>query len=441
MTKNKHILIVDDQTQILTTLELLLELEYKEITCINNPNQIPYILNQKKIDLILLDMNFSNGSVCGNEGIFWLNEIKKINKDIPVIFITAFGEIELAVKGIQNGASDFILKPFNNDKLLSIIDRVLNINKKSKSTKTPNSYTQKQLVYGLSPKMKEIEDTINKIAPTNANILIYGENGTGKQLIAEEIHRKSIRNNQTFIKVDLGALTETLIESELFGHEKGAFTNAINSYTGKIESANNGSLFLDEISNISSNGQTKLLSALQDRKITRLGSNKSIPVDIRLISATNQNIQELIANSKFRQDLYYRINTITINIPPLRERPEDIHILASHFLNIFNEKYNKNLSINQNALASLINHNWPGNIRELEHCIEKAVILNENTIQHIDIEKLSFSTQTKSLKLDEIEKQTIIEALRLNNGIISNTAKALGISRPTLYNKMNKYDL
>ncbi len=448
------ILAIDDNESILLTLKQSLKYEVREIECIKNPNLIPQKLEQKEWDVVLLDMNFSAGINSGNEGIYWLREIKRISPDTLVILLTAYGDIQLAVQGMKEGAHDFVSKPWDIDKLLATIKSAVRLRE---SERKVNALEQKQAYLvqqnqkteyhflGSSTKMNEIFKTIQKVGPTDANILVYGENGTGKELLAREIHRVSNRKDKLFVGVDLGAINENLFESEMFGHKKGAFTDAQTDRIGRIEAANGGSLFLDEIGNLPLNLQAKLLRVLQNREIQPLGSEKTIKVDIRLISATNINPDELVSRQLFREDLLYRINTITIEMPPLREREDDIMQIALHYLKVFAKKYDKNkLRITKEGMDALYYHNWPGNIRELKHCMEKAVILSENAAlgpEDFRIGKANSETPTESNKLSEVEKFTVKKVLDKHRGNLTKAAKELGISRTTLYLKIEKHGL
>ncbi|MDA3952663.1 MAG: sigma-54 dependent transcriptional regulator [Bacteroidales bacterium] len=454
MKKNK-ILVVDDDKQVLKTLEFLLETEYEQVTTINSPNLIPSELRSEKFDVILLDMNFTKGQDTGNEGFYWLNRILKSDPDAIVILITAYGDVEIAVRAIQEGATDFILKPFDNNKLLATINTAIKLRlskvqvkklKKTQAVITKDLEKTHLLIKGTSPVMEKVYSTIKKVAKTDANILILGENGTGKEVIAREIHRLSSRLNEAFIHIDLGSISDNLFESELFGHKKGAYTDAKEDRIGRFEIASGGTLFLDEIGNIPLPLQAKLLTTIQNKEVVPIGSNTITNIDIRIISATNKSIETMIQENLFREDLYYRINTIVIEIPPLRERDDDIILFAENFLALFSKKYEKqNLKFDKNAYSQLINYNWPGNVRELQHTIEKAVIMCESDI--IGPSDLMLKPQSLNLinnepqKLDDIEKKAIIKALNNNNGVLTFAAKELGIARQTMYNKMKKYGL
>jgi len=385
-----NILIVDDNKSILSALEILLTPEFKELTLLSNPNLIPAELHKKDYNLVILDMNFSAGVNTGNEGIYWLGRIKETNPEVSVVMITAYGDIDTAVKALKAGASDFVLKPWDNAKLLATLKLAIQLNlsktevKQLKERETglkKEMNREQKFIIGSSSALMNVLNLVRKVAKTDANVLITGENGTGKELIAQEIHRQSNRNKEVLVNVDMGSLSETLFESELFGHMKGSFTDAYENRQGKFEIANRGTLFLDEIGNLSFHLQAKLLAAIENRTIIRIGSNQHIPTDIRLICATNKNIQSMVGNGLFREDLLYRINTIHIELPPLRERENDIIVLTEFFLKKYTYKYNKpNLKINQQANEKLLNYSWPGNIRELQHTVEKAVILSDSSV-------------------------------------------------------------
>lgn len=438
------ILIVDDNKSVLTSLELLLECEFSGIMTASNPNQIDSILAGRTVDLVLLDMNFKAGVNNGNEGLFWLKRIKSQIPSLPVIMLTAYGDVELAVKAVKSGASDFLLKPWDNDKLIDVIRTTL---KESSQPATPKNTIKGEpaMIMGNSPAMVKLLKLVARVAKTDANILVTGENGTGKELLAREIHRLSFRGRLPMVSVDMGAVSESLFESELFGHEKGAFTDAHESRIGKFEAADKSSLFLDEIGNLSLALQAKLLAALQNREVTRLGSNRKIPVDIRLISATNKNIEEMVKIESFREDLLYRINTIHIEIPPLRERKEDILSLTDFFLKKYTRQYTRpGLTIQEQAILKLQEYEWPGNIRELQHVVEKAVILcegDEIKAKNIFLKQGKSKTYTENPNLTEIEKQVIESTIARNNGNMRASAGQLGISRQTLYNKLRRFKL
>lgn len=447
-----NILIVDDNKSILSALEILLVSEFQTVTTLSDPNQIHSELSKKEYNLVILDMNFNSGVNTGNEGIYWLGRIKEIHPEISVVMITAYGDIELAVKALKMGATDFLLKPWDNSKLLATLKSAIQLNwskkevrqlkEKEKVLKSELNREQ-QYIIGSSPQLMQVLKMVRKVAKTDANVLITGENGTGKELIAYEIHRLSDRSNEVMINVDMGSLTETLFESELFGHVKGAFTDARDNRPGKFEIADKGSLFLDEIGNLPYHLQSKLLAVVQNRLVTRIGSNRSVPVDIRLICATNKNLDKMVVEGLFREDLLYRINTIHIEIPPLRDRGNDILVLADFFLKKYSSKYNKpDLKINNQAQEKLFKYSWPGNIRELQHTIEKAVILSESIILKAEDFFMKPVLQGRpsdpAITLEEMEKQMIRQSIEKNNGNLSAAADQLGITRQTLYNKIRK---
>ena len=449
-----RILVVDDNKGIQSALELLLAPVCKSVNCIDSPNRLVPILEAGNIDLILLDMNFSAGVNSGNEGLYWLKRIKEINADIPVILITAYGDVELAVKALKEGATDFILKPWDNQKLLATVEAGFQLRwSKLEVTqlKQREKFLKKEInrevipVIGSSAPMQHMMNLVAKIAPTEANVLITGENGTGKELVAREIHRLSARSHEIMVTVDMGAVSDSLFESELFGHIKGAFTDAREDRVGKMEAANHGTLFLDEIGNLTLPLQSKMLTALQNREITRLGSNKPISIDIRLISATNCDLTKMIAEGRFREDLLYRLNTILIEVPPLRERGKDIIDLAEYFIRKFATRYGKsNLRLSQAAADKLIAYSWPGNIRELQHTIEKAVILSDGPVLKPEVflfKPLTTSKIKADVTLEEMEKQLIAGVLQKAEGNLSLAAQKLGVTRQTLYNKIKKYGL
>ena len=449
------ILIIDDNKNVLTALRILLTNYFERVTLLSSPNQILTTFREAKPDVVLLDMNFSAGINSGNEGLFWLSEIKKQDADLPVVLFTAYADVDLAVKALKQGASDFVVKPWDNARLVATLQSAYSLRESRKEVKRlreKQSILQSELnkeneiCWGVSQAMKELHHLLKKVAKTDANILITGENGTGKEIIAREIHRLSSRNTEVLIAVDMGAITETLLESEFFGHVKGAFTDAKTDRIGKFEAANNGSLFLDEIGNLSYILQAKLLNVLQSRQVIRVGGNTPVPVDIRLICATNRNLAESIQKGEFREDLLYRINTIQVEIPPLRERKEDIPLLADFFLKKYARKYLKeNLILSPEAIRKLQEYSWPGNVRELQHTMEKAVILTENAILHPEDFYLNKPSRSEialqAITLEDAEKILIHNSLKKNNKNLSAVAEELGISRPTLYNKMNKYGI
>jgi len=448
-----NILIIDDDQGVIESLDLLLRGESKKVITLADPNRIHYSIKPGLFDVVLLDMNFSTGRNTGNEGLFWLAKIKKIDPLVSVIMITAYGDVDLAVETMKGGAVDFIQKPWNSEKLISTLNAAcqlsvsrrkveqLEIEKQVLQEDVTRNYAE---IVGRSPRISLLHETIRKIARTDTSVLIQGENGTGKELIAWEIHKQSKRRDQLFITVDLGALSESLFESELFGHTKGAFTDAKEERKGRFEAAHGGTLFMDEIGNLPLHLQSKLLSALQSRQIIPLGSNTPVPIDVRIISATNQKLGQLVARGLFREDLYYRINTIQIESPALRDRDHDIEILAEHFLRKFSLKYGKPaLRISQKAMEKLNRHQWPGNIRELQHAIENMVIMSESDI--ISPEDVNLASPTseedQGLNLEMVEKNTIQKALLKYKGNYSTIAAELGISRTTLYHKIRKYGL
>lgn len=448
LLKNASILVVDDDKDVLTAVSLLLKTEAREVITEYNPENLRRLLTQYDFNLVLLDMNFKSPIHTGNEGLFWLKEIRKIRPQLDVIMITAYGSIDLAVRSLKEGATDFILKPWYNDKLIDHIREALGRKKQQAREKERENKGREGEIVGKSDEMRKLFIKINKIAPTDANVLILGENGTGKDLIARAIHQQSLRSDKPFVKVDVGALTESLFESELFGYRKGAFTDAREDREGRFEAANGGTLFLDEIGNISLHLQTKLLSVLQNRQVMRLGSNQPIPVDIRLICATNIPLEELANEARFRKDFVYRIHTVDLLVPPLRKREGDIPLLAGHFCGIYGEKYFKpHVSISDKALDKLATYPFPGNVRELQYSIERAVIMCENdTLEPDDLIFLPLEAplteqEEKDLKLSSVEKNTILKVIEKNNGNISKAAKELGITRTALYRRLNKYEI
>ena len=451
MTKQGTILVVDDNKGILTAVQMLLGTCFEKVITISTPNKIKATLHDENIDVVLLDMNFSAGINTGNEGLFWLSEIKKEDASIQVVLFTAYADIDLAVRGIKEGAADFVVKPWDNAKLLETLKTAYNIrtaNHKGFSIATDKLVVSKEsgMFWGESNAMQQLRSLIEKVARTDANILVTGENGTGKEMLAREIHLLSNRKKETLVPVDMGAITETLFESELFGHVKGAFTDARADRPGKFEVANKGTLFLDEIGNLSYHLQAKLLTALQRRSIVRVGSNTPIPVNIRLICATNRDLQEMVQKGNFREDLLYRINTIHVEIPPLRERPEDIVPLTEIFLSKYTKIYGKTaMCLSLDAKEKLKAQPWFGNIRELEHTIEKAVIIAERSVldgNDFDFPRAKKKPVTKeATTLEEMEYNMIKNAMDKYSGNLSLVASQLGISRQTLYNKIKRYEL
>ncbi|NDV81378.1 sigma-54 dependent transcriptional regulator [Bacteroides sp. 51] len=445
MSKQGTIIIVDDNKGVLAAVDLLLKSYFVKVITLSTPNSLPAALRQEDPQVVLLDMNFTAGINSGNEGLFWLHEIKKIKPLLPVVLFTAYADIELAVRGIKEGAIDFIVKPWDNQKLVEVLQTAASQGKSGKKKTTTPSQPASIMYWGNSPAMQQLRMLIEKVAITDANILITGENGTGKEMLAREIHALSSRNKEMMIAVDMGAITESLFESELFGHIKGSFTDAHADREGKFEAANNGTLFLDEIGNMSYHLQAKLLTVLQRRSIVRVGSNEQIPVNIRLITATNRNLQEMVDKDLFREDLLYRINTIHVEIPPLRERKEDIVPLAEKFIERFCKQYDKGgITLTSDACERLSRHPWYGNIRELEHAIEKAVIISDDGRIPAELFPLPRKTEMPeqvASTLEEMELKMIQKTLESCNGNLSAVAAQLGITRQTLYNKMKKFGL
>jgi two-component system, NtrC family, response regulator HydG len=448
------ILMVDDDEDVLLAAKMLLKKQNHHVILEKNPNKIPFLLNNDTYDVILLDMNFSKDITSGKEGFYWLEQILNHDPNTVVIMITAFGDVEMAVRALKLGATDFILKPWQNEKLVATIATAIKLKQSYNEVdklKKAKEMLEEQIgkpfgeIIGQSQSIKEVFTLIDKVAKTDANVLILGENGTGKELIARAIHQRSLRKNNSFVSVDMGAITETLFESELFGHKKGAFTDAREDRPGRFELANGGTLFLDEIGNLSMSLQSKLLSALQSRQVTRVGSNQAISVDIRLICATNMPLHNMIKEGTFRQDLLYRINTVEINVPPLSDRVEDIPMLVQHFLNHYAKKYHKNVSaVAPGALDKLKRYAWPGNIRELQHALERAVIMTDSDILHESDFLFSRSLTNNNLdtlNLDEVEKAAIVKALNMYSGNISKAADELGLTRASLYRRMEKYGI
>lgn len=455
-SKYGNLLIVDDNEDLLKAAHIFLKRQFQEVRIETNPERIPDLLSKHDFDIILLDMNFTKDVSSGQEGFYWLNEIAKIDPELVVVMMTAYGDVEMAVKAIQYGAVNFILKPWTNEKLLATLHASLQL--KNTRVEVQRLKISREELYqevnkkydeiiGESQQMVEVFSLIDRVAKTDTNVLILGENGTGKELVARAIHNNSLRNKEAFVSVDLGAISESLFESELFGHKKGAFTDAKEDRPGRFEVASNGSLFLDEIGNLSLPLQVKLLSALQNRKITRLGSNTEINVDIRLVCATNMDLYEMVDSNEFRQDLLYRINTIEIKLPPLRERKSDIKLLAQHFLKKYVKKYQMDVvSISKEAIEKLESHSWPGNIRELQHAIERAVIMcNGDMIKAKDftLKKPAKAEETslENMKIDDVEKILIERTLAKHDQNITKAANELGLTRTSLYRRIKKYDL
>lgn len=448
------ILIVDDDKDVLFTAKTILKNEFENILVESSPNRLETLLRVENIDIVILDMNFKIGSTSGNEGLYWLQKIKEISPDVDVLMNTAYGDIDLAVKSMKLGAMDYLVKPWEVKKLISTVKNAFQLRnaqrKVAKLEQRENVLIKEvesnvgELLY-TSQAMKDLMKTVEKVAPTDASILISGENGTGKDVLARTIHRMSKRAKDSMLKVDIGSISENLFESEMFGHVKGAFTDAVSDKVGRFELADGSSLFLDEIGNIPVNVQSKLLTVLQNRIVSRVGSNKEIPFDVRVISATNMPIPEMVNTGEFRQDLLYRINTVELEIPPLRKRKEDIPLIANHYLKLYGEKYLKHgFEIDELALKELVNYKWPGNIRELQHAIERAVIMSNDSVLYQEdflLPKRANHMDNDSLKVVDVERQAISEALDKFPGNLSRAASELGIGRTTLYRKMKKYDI
>ncbi|WP_270089247.1 sigma-54-dependent transcriptional regulator [Sphingobacterium sp. SYP-B4668] len=449
--KKSTILVVDDDQDLLTAVRLLLKPKVGEVIVESNPENIMSILSKREVNAVLLDMNFKSAVNTGNEGLFWLSKIRSSYPVLPIIMITAYGAVDLAVKSLKNGASDFIVKPWQNETLLTGVGEVLSTQKnkfeKQSANKLQISDTE---LLGDSEVMEELQYKISKIAPTDANILILGENGTGKDVIAREIHKRSLRAKSDYIKVDVGALTDSLFESELFGYKKGAFTDAREDRKGRVELAHKGTLFLDEIGNISLQQQAKLLTVLQNRQVTALGSHIPLEVDIRLLCATNVPIRELSDENRFRKDLIYRINTVEIQVPPLRSRGKDIGLLANYFLTVYARKYGKAMAgFSDESTAKLNAYHFPGNVRELQYSIERAVIMSDS--DEIIGKDLIFSpierssqpqpVETDYQHLETLERITIAKVIEKHNGNISRAARELGLTRSALYRRLEKYNL
>ncbi len=451
------ILAIDDNEDILFALKLLLKNHVELIQTETNPERIPELFNNEHYDVVLLDMNFTKDAISGQEGFEWMGKILEIDPDAVVVFITAYGDAEKAVRAIKLGATDFVLKPWQNEKLLATISSAIKL-RRSKNEATDLKKKQKEIsaihdqpfheFIGNSPEMQQVFSTIKKVAQTDANVLILGENGTGKELVARALHRNSLRKDEVFISVDLGSIPETLFESELFGHMKGSFTDAKKDKPGRFEIASGGTLFLDEIGNLSLPMQAKLLTVLERREIIRVGANKPNPIDVRLICATNNDIHQMIREEFFRQDLLYRINTVEIHLPPLREKIGDIPLLSDHFLGIYAKKYRKDIKgISSEALKKLTQYPWPGNVRELQHSLERAVIMSDSdTLQSDDFLLSNRSERVAEIEIDtynleEVEKNIIVKVLKQNQGNITQAASILGLTRTSLYRRMEKYGL
>jgi DNA-binding NtrC family response regulator len=456
MSRKGNLLIVEDNKEIMEALELFLEDEFDLVTGLKSPNLIASTMQSGSYDLVMLDMNFSAGIVTGNEGLYWLKEVLKIDPTVSVIMMTAYGDIDLAVKAMKIGAVDFILKPWDSDKLLATLRTSLKLresNLEIQKLRGRQNHLSAELdhqfseIIGECPQILRVMEVVEKVSKTEVNILITGENGTGKGLIAREIHHRSTRSKEAMITVDMASIPVTLFESEMFGHKKGAFTDARQDRIGRFETASGGTLFLDEIGNLSLGMQAKILNSLQERHIIPLGSNKAVPIDIRLVCATNKNLEKMTLDGTFRQDLLFRINTIQIDLPPLRERGNDIDLMAHHFLGRYAKKYNRApLEFTKEAISAMRDYSWPGNIRELEHSIEKATILAEgNEVRPDDLHLKNAPSQQAAhherASYEDYEREIIKKALIRNGGNLTSAAKELGISRQTIYNKMKRYGL
>ncbi len=450
--KKATILVVDDDQDLLTATRILLRPNVKEVLVEHNPERLINILEKNPVDIVMLDMNYKSAINTGNEGLYWLSKIKSQFPKINVVMITAYGAVDLAVKSLKQGASDFIVKPWQNEQLLNTLTGIYQETRPNQKDKSFVSSRDQHGIIGNSAIMEDLQYKLDKVAPTEANILILGENGTGKDLIANAVHQRSLRSKESFVKVDVGSLTETLFESELFGYKKGAFTDAREDRKGRFEHADGGTLFLDEIGNISLQQQAKLLSVLQNRAVVPLGSSQPISVDIRLISATNVPLKVLADENRFRKDLIYRINTLEIQVPPLRERGEDVPLLANHFLKFYCAKYHKNIAgFESDALNKLRGYHFPGNVRELQYSIERAVIMSDqpsiraedilfSPIEQQQVEKPIVS-DFSSHNLEDMERKAIKSAIERYNGNISKAAKELGLTRAALYRRLEKYNL
>jgi len=450
------LLIVDDDDYIKLTLKMFLEQHFSDIIALEDPNKIPGVMENNNFDTIILDMNFEQGETSGQAGFDWLKKILKIEPQSHVIMITAYGGVSIAVKAIKQGAKDFIVKPWQNERLLATVSSVFNLSKEKQNVRHLKSQQkiisssiddQFSNITGNSQAISEVFNLIDKVAATNADVLILGDNGTGKELVARSIHRNSSRSGEVFISVDLGSISETLFESELFGHRKGAFTDAKEDRIGRFEAASGGTIFLDEIGNLSLSLQAKLLAVVQNRQITRVGVNEPVDIDVRIICATNRQLTQMVKNGEFREDLLYRINTVEIQVPKLKERIDDIPLLTDHFLKLYSKKYNKpRFKIPGNVISKLKSYPWPGNIRELQHAIERAVIMSDN--EKLEVGDFSFlnsvtdnGIQPENYNLEVLESWAIRNAIRKHQGNISHAAKELGLSRGAMYRRIEKYGL
>ncbi|WP_295220896.1 sigma-54 dependent transcriptional regulator [uncultured Chryseobacterium sp.] len=444
--KEAHILIVDDDEDILFSARVWLKKFFTEVSCLSQPKNILKFLSEHQVDAVLLDMNFRKGFESGQDGLYWMKEIKTLEPQLPIILMTAYGEVELAVEALKSGASDFILKPWNNEKLYASVNLAVDISRKNRKLNQWESVSIKINQYQLetkSPAMQEVMGQIERVAATDANVLLLGENGTGKYVLAEYVHELSNRKSQPFVHIDLGSLSENLFEAELFGYKKGAFTDAHRDYAGKIENAENGTVFLDEIGNLPLHLQTKLLSLIQNRKLSRIGETKERMLDVRFIFATNENLKKAVSENRFRKDLYYRINTVELNIPSLKERQEDIPGLATYFLDRYKQKYHKtDLMLNEDLVSELVHYSWPGNIRELDHCIERSVILShEKVLKLLMPQDEEPEKSITNLNIEDMEELLIKKALKKHRGNISLAAEDLGLSRAALYRRIEKFEL
>lgn len=448
MSPARSILVVDDNKSILTSLQFLLADHFAHVLCVSTPQSIIGLLKQQPVDVVLLDMNFSAGLNSGNEGLFYLQEIKRHHPSLPVVLFTAFADISLAVEGLKRGAADFVVKPYDNARLLQTLDEACRSGNRPQKRQKATPAAPPEMFWGTSEAMQELRTQVERCSATDANILITGENGTGKEMLARAIHAASSRNTAALVTVDMGAITETLFESELFGHVKGAFTNAHQDREGLFETAHNGTLFLDEMGNLPLHLQAKLLTTLQRRQVVRVGSNHPIDIDIRLICATNKDLPAMVARGEFREDLFYRINTIHLHLPPLRQRREDILPLARRFLHRYATEYRREADdFSPQAAALLEKHPWHGNIRELQHTVERAVIMSETHL--IDPAQLNLTVHpaqpddamSAPQTLEDMERKAIRRTLDDCKGNYSLAATRLGISRQTLYNKIKRYGL
>ncbi len=456
MKKAGNILIIDDDDYILVSLKLLLEEYFETVDTVNQPSKAAEYLKKKDYQVVLLDMNFSQGETSGKEGLQLLKQIKSRNPNTSIIMMTAYGDVNIAVEAMKEGATDFITKPWQNERLLATVNTTFSLSeqheqinklKSRQALLTGSSSGSSTEMIGTSQAMRSVSRFIEKVAPTDANILILGENGTGKEVAARAIHQASLRRNEVFISVDLGAIQENLFESELFGHKKGAFTDAREDRMGRFEAASGGTLFLDEIGNLPLAQQSKLLTAIQSKKITRVGSNTPVQTDVRIISATNRDLPVMVKAGEFREDLFYRINTMEVTLPPLRDRKTDIAALAGHFLNLYSKKYQKDeLHIPDEVIDDLNGYDWRGNVRELQHAVERAVIMSEGPRLKTGDFNLSGSTDHSTAEFDNynlenLEAWAVRKALLKHNGNVSHAAKELGLSRGAMYRRMEKYGL